>query len=446
MIAQHTQVNLALYIGETYCEIEARDESHQVFYKKNIFLPQTSIKSLLINCKKELTDLNKSVKSIFIVTRYLEKLKTFRLGGSVIQIIHEGLENNYTLQDSTQISLAASSLIIALKKSVKKEEINSLLDSQFEKITKINPDADKVVFHLNPQLISQDIYTEINNYFLEKKFRIFKNDSSDELLKIRKVLLNAGTEGTKEEILKEFQDAFPDSSIYFWVNDSFCQKFENCDLFFSFSDFIGAQRLNAQANVSQKILHLDIENWMVLENKKQKIWNSPWGQIERSHYVSQKLSVHPLTEIYIDQNALLQFSKSPVPSEPGPMVAGRSVKSVILDLFFENVVNNSQLNELFPQIKIPLNQSKILSQFKVIEHSQKSEHMNYNLEDLKSFIMELIEFDLGRLGYKIAPQSIFGHLGSILNKKQPAGKSTECSWTECIFKAVQKNLVTEGKA
>lgn len=436
MITEQTQVNLALYIGETYCEVEARSESNQVFYKKNIFLPQTSLKNLLLQCKNSLLEKNASVSSIFVVTRYLEKLKTFRLGGSVIQVMLEGHENNYTFQDSTQISLAATNLIITLKKTITPEEVIPYLEQQLIRVHKVNSETDKVVLHLNPSDTAPQVLELINQFFSEKNFKIFKNSSPENLPQVRKTLLNAGTEGTKEELIKEIKEAFPLATPQFWINDSFTAEFENGDLFFSFNDFISQAAFDKKKNLVDKILFLDIENWFVLENKKQKYWKSPWGEIERPHHFSHQLSVHPLTEVFIDQNGWLQFSKTPASSEPGPMIAGRSVKPVVLDLFFNDLQNLTSITEMLPHLNTPLTKNKIFSQFKVMEHGQKTEGFHYNLENLQKFIHDLILFDLGRLNYKLDSKTIYGQLQTILS---PEAESP--SWTHLIFNHLNTSQV-----
>ena len=76
---------------------------------------------------------------------------------------------------------------------------------------------------------------------------------------------------------------------------------------------------------------------MILSSDQKKIWDSPWGLIHRNYNTTTSIALHPLTEILIDETSRLQFSKTPASSEPGPMIAGRGVKSLLIDLFWQHI-------------------------------------------------------------------------------------------------------------
>lgn len=432
MTDHQTQANLALFIGETYCEIEVRSLNNQSLFSKQIFLPQTSLKSLLQTANTEISKLNYSVKNTYVVCRYLERLKTFRLGGSVIQVTHKGLENNYTVENTTRFSLAASSLIIAIDSKSTLSELKDFLKVEFDRTRKINPEANKVVINLDQDEISEDKIKLIEDFFKEKKFKIFKNPEPQNLNSIRRVLLNAGTEGTKEELVKEIQETFPEGKIYFWSHDQFQPEIENFELYFSANDFLGALYFSGQI---EKIIYLDVENWMVLKKETLSVWDSPWGKIDRLHHENAKLSLHPLTEILIDENSFLQFSKIPAASEPGPMTAGRGVKSLLLDVFYADMKNENTMNFLFPALQNPNTANKIQSQFKVLEHGQKTESKTLKQNDIKSFIQELIQFDINRLGCTLKNSICLGNM-SFLYKS-----ATNFQWTNEIYKKIPSEKV-----
>ena len=94
------------------------------------------------------------------------------------------------------------------------------------------------------------------------------------------MLLNAGTEGTKEELTKEIHEAFPSAEILFWSNDRFTAEFENYQLYFSAEDFLGSTFFSEENKNIDKLIHLDIENWMVLERAPKSTWDSPWRSEE----------------------------------------------------------------------------------------------------------------------------------------------------------------------
>ena len=437
MTDNQTQANLALFIGETYCEIEVQNLDHQIIFSKEIFLPQITLKNALQTTSTEVSKLGYTIENVYTVCRYLERLKTFRLGGSVIQVTHKGLENNYMLENTGRFSLAASSLIIAIDAKINITELSEQLNTEFDRTRKINPEANKVVMNLDPKQTSVAKAKMIQNFFIEKNFKLFFNSTPYDLNSIRQVLLNAGTEGTKDEITKEIRDAFPTAQILFWSQDRFIAEVENYQLYFSADDFLGSTLFSDKNSSIEKVIHLDIENWMVLEKTHQPCWDSPWGKIRRPHFRNTPLSLHPLTEILIDENAFLQFSKVPAPSEPGPMTAGRGVKSLILDVFFSDLKHQELLNRLFPALQNPNIEKKIQSQFKVLEHGQKTESKTLNQSNIKEFIQDLIQFDINRLGCNDENSLCTGNMSFL--KKDHIKKSNlfkKFSWTEEIFKKV----------
>ncbi len=439
MTDTQTQANLALFIGETYCEIEVQNLDRKTIFTKEIFLPQISLKNALQTTAAEVSKLGYTIKNVYAVCRYLERLKTFRLGGSVIQVTHKGLENNYMLENTTRFSLAASSLIISIDPKSTAKDLAEHISAEFDRTRKVNPEANKVVINLDPKQVTAAKIEVIENFFKEKNFKIFTNTTPYDLNSIRQVLLNAGTEGTKEELTKEIHEAFPTALILFWSNDRFTAEVENYQLYFSAEDFLGSTFFTDKNQSIDKLIHLDIENWMVLERAPKSSWDSPWGKIKRTHYRNTKLSLHPLTEILIDENTYLQFSKAPAPSEPGPMTAGRGVKSLILDVFYSDMKSKNLLSQLFPALQNTNIENKIQSQFKVLENGQKTESKTLNQADIKEFIHELIQFDISRLGCNDQNSLCTGNM-SFLNQSQ-AKKTRPAKafkWTEEILKKVNE--------
>ena len=132
---------IALYLGESYAtaglfDIGAKKHSDCLF-EKSVFLPQTSLKSLLNQIKiqqQELLQSSETPVRFFIVAKYFDRLKQFRLGGSIAQVVLKGFENSYTLCDSKSLSLAASQLIISIDPTQITQEY---LQSELERVKKI---------------------------------------------------------------------------------------------------------------------------------------------------------------------------------------------------------------------------------------------------------------------------------------------------------------------
>ncbi len=436
-----TQALLAIYLGETYAEIEVRslplNKKSKALFKKNYFLPQSSLKTTLNQVQKKLTELNVQITDSYVVCRYLERLKTFRLGGSVVQVVHRGFENSYVVENTSRVSLAASALVI----SVADDFSTEFFTTEMIRIKKINPDANKVVIELDSELIPTVDIQKIKDFFIELGFKIFACDKPQDLLQVRKTLLNAGSEGTKEEIISELKENFKYgdgenetcTKVHFWIKDQFqfndSNSFENFDLYFSSQDFLSYLLKQSKKN---NLIHFDLENWMILNSEQKNIWDSPWGLIHRNYNVITPIALHPLTEILIDETSRLQFSKTPASSEPGPMIAGRGVKSLLIDLFWSDIHSDPQFKTLFPQLENCLLQTKIESQFKVLEKGQRSESKELTKADLIEFVNELIDFELElKLGHpasEIEKTIWTGHLSGLINKK-----SVPFSWTDSIY-------------
>jgi hypothetical protein len=177
---------------------------------------------------------------------------------------------------------------------------------------------------------------------------------------------------------------------------------------------------------------------MTMGTEQKTIWDSPWGLIARPYFVTTTIALHPLTEILIDETSRLQFSKLPASSEPGPMIAGRGVKSLLIDLFWDRINADPYFKTLFPQLENPLLQTKIESQFKVLEKGQRSESKELAKNDLIEFVHELIDFELElKLGHSHSDleQTIWtGHLAKLFNDH-----SQPFSWTESIFNKLETN-------
>lgn len=426
-----SNASLAIYLGESYAEIEARGGSNNVLLKKNFFLPQTSLKAILNQHVKPLTA-EHTISNVYVVTKYLDRLKSFRLGGSVIQVLNENQENNYTFEDSTCLSLAAAALIIPVAKSFTVE----VLKSELERVKKINAEANKVVLSLN-DFTSEQI-DSIENFFAEQGFSVFKNPQPENLNSLRRTLINAGSEGTKEEIVSEIttcitggdeETAAPD--IHFWVKDQFQTSFENIDLYFSADQFLHNLFFN---NKKDLLIHTDLERWIVMKNKTVPVWKSPWGNVNYEHIESESIGIHPFSEVKIHSSGHLVFSKIPAAIEPGPMLAGRSVKTLVVDAFFKTISKDETLVQLFPKLAESTLCNKIESQFKVLEKGQAHYEEPFDLNVIQDFVVNKLGYDI--LLHKIKEDRLewTGHLNVLFKKLDNAVKPY--SWTTEIFKRI----------
>lgn len=418
-----SQASLAIYLGESYAEIEARAGS-TVLLKKTFFLPQTSLKAILNQHVKPVAA-EHNISSVYIVTKYLDRLKSFRLGGSVIQVLNEHQENNYTFEDSTCLSLAAATLIIPLNKTFTIDHLKTELD----RVKKINAEANKVVISLSQ--FSEEQLTSIESFFLENKFSVFKNPQPDSLNSLRRTLINAGSEGTKEEIVSEIKACLGEPEIHFWVKNQFQKDFENIDLYFSADQFL---HHSFKTNKKDLLIHTDLERWIVMKDKTSPVWKSPWGNVNYDHIESEAIGIHPFSEVKIHSSGHLVFSKVPAAIEPGPMLAGRSVKTLVVDAFYKTISKEENLVQLFPKLAENTLCSKIESQFKVLEKGQAHYEEPFDLKIIQDFVVNKLGYDI--LLHKVKEEKLewTGHLNILFKKLDNA--VSPFSWTAEIFKRI----------
>lgn len=440
-----TQANLAIYLGETYSEIEVRTLKGRSLLKRSFYWPQISFKSALTQIKNALDTDSITINSIYIVCRYFEKLKHFRLGGSVVQITHKGFENSYFIENTTKYSLAASSLIYNYEDHCLPEWKNNehctteCLTALLDKIKKTNAEANKVVISLNQKCVPEKHTHTIVQFFKENDFKVFIADDFPDLASLRKQLIFAGTEGTQNEIFTEIKDTFPESTIAVWINDSFKPDYTNLDLYFSWTDFLGHYLQNKKI---KSLVHFDIETFFCMSTKTETCWQSPWGTVVRNHFKTQPIGFHPLTEIYIDNSSLLELSKTPAATEPGPMIAGRGTKTLLLDAFYENIFSSTSksVSDLFPNLNTTLVKNKISAQFKAMENVQSEHAEPIKLDHIKKIVTEVIEMDLIKNDVQLKESLFTGHLSTVFALDHINQNTT--TWTDLIFDCSNERSTT----
>lgn len=382
-----TEKNLiALYLGESYATLKVFNQEN-LLLSKNVFLPQVNLKNLLQNVKKSLPE-GLVIHDAYIVCRYFDRLKNFRLGGSVVQVVAQGFENSYQVSNTNNLSLAASALMISLKPKFTIEE----LTTEFQRVKKINSDANKVVITLPEYLYSANELSTIHDFFAKESFKVFCCTSPFDFKSLRKTLLNAGSQGTKDEITEEFKEIFhSELQVHFWVNDRFTQDFENVDLYASSLCFLDDIRRKKKL---EKLYFFDSENWFLLTGDYGQTWHSPWGEIdfsEKSKIPTVELfSLSPYSELTF--NSLGEWIiHNQVSHEPGPFIAGRSTKTLLIDLFYEELSAVPYYKEIFQQLSAPTLQQKLNNHFQVLERGQSFTEIAQTKESLKHLILLKIE-------------------------------------------------------
>lgn len=426
-----TQTAIALYLGESYATLGVFDlldaKKAKPIFEKSAYLPQTSLKNLLNQAIASCPE-NK-VESIFVVTRYLDRLRTFRLGGSVIQVVPIGFENSYSLSNTEKQSLAAPALILAVSADVTKET----LSAELSRLKKMNSEINKVVFQLPETIFSLQQSETIKSFFAENNFRMFTVPNPFDSESVRKTLLNAGSEGTKDEFLADIRDTLGlDVKTYFWIDRGFSTTFDNIDLYFSSQNFLKNYLIKENLN---QLFYFDVENWNQVTVADEQIWQSPWGSIRYDHPVNQKFEISPYCEL--TTSSIGQFMVSPAAPqfEPGPIIAGRSVKTLILDAFSEELRIHKRIAGLFPQLNSDPIQQKVNTQFQILQKAQSLDQTRLSKAEIKAWLHFSVKTWILK-NFNSVPSRIIGDFGSFFFqdlKNLPAFSFSEYSWTHEII-------------
>ena len=426
-----TQSAIALYLGESYATLGVFDllgpKKTKPIFEKSADLPQTSLKNLLNQAIASCPE-NK-IESIFVVTRYLDRLRTFRLGGSVIQVVPIGFENSYSLSNTEKQSLAAPALILAVSADVTKET----LSAELSRLKKVNSEINKVVFQLPETIFSPQQSETIKSFFVDNNFKMFTVPNPFDSESVRKTLLNAGSEGTKDEFLADIQETVgPDVKTYFWIDRGFSTTFDNIDLYFSYQNFLKNYLIKENLN---QLFYFDVENWNQVTVAEEQTWQSPWGSIRYDHPVNQKFEISPYCEL--TTSSIGQFMVSPAAPqfEPGPIIAGRSVKTLILDAFSEELRNHKRIAGLFPQINSDPIQQKVNTQFQILQKAQSLDQTRLSKADIKAWLHFSVKTWILK-NFNSVPSRIIGDFGSFFFqdlKNLPAFSFSEYSWTQEII-------------
>lgn len=394
-----SEPSIALYIGESYASLAVFDlqnpQKPKNLFEKLVFLPQISLKTLLQQTKQALPDLfaDSEIKNIFVVTRYFDRLKNFRLGGSVAQVVLEGFENSYATTNTKALSLAASQLMISIPRNKVATLDIAYLELELERLRKINPETNKIVIQLPEEQFSSSQKELVITFFENNGFKVFDCINPYNLGQIRRTLLNAGSEGTKEEILTDLRElGSENTNISFWIKNNFQSEFENVDLYKSADDFIAYQ---AQIQKFNEVAYFDHETFRVISAQFEPIWNSPWGKIPLEHSSFKELSPHPFAEVRLNHLSLLEAAPThTVQYEPGPVLAGRGVKPLVLDFFHAALSNNRFMQSLFPQMNSDSQKTKLNNHFSVLEKGQLENSFTHTKEELLKLTLENLLNDL----------------------------------------------------
>lgn len=352
---------LSLFVGESFVEAQILQNNKQLKFTR-WYLGKENLKNGL---QKFMQDRGSSkLSQVFVASRFLEKILTYRLGGSVAVITTKGFENWALLREPSKDChrsgavkfgpLSAPELYFTvdercdaqgrIEKELTGEQIQELVEKLKAK------QAKRVCVHLlnahknpaNQNRLATALAAENFEIFLPQ----FSGDDIDEVSHWRKNILNASLSGTFDEIQEEINDGLKDY-LPEGIRASFlCSEGGNFDREnqYRLTSLWGAQQCWVQALKKKspkenfQILHLGLEQFSLLDPQKTETrWKSPWGQVFAPQVANRILCLQPTNEIEVSEWGSLTFSKNIIGYEPGPMFMGRGQIPCLLDLWAEQV-------------------------------------------------------------------------------------------------------------
>lgn len=340
---------LTVNLGTSFADILCFDGS-KLLSSQKFYLPQVSLSNALKQIIKEQA---KPVDKILVSSRFLEKILSTKLGGSVAQVVTAGFENWPLLRQSTtghcfdlnpnrQDPLASQDLIFG---------VNARVDAQGQILEPLNTtelediaaklkalQMKKVCINFlfankNPTQKDQAV-----QFFKAQGFDVFCADrlekTSDEIPAWRKNILNACLAGTFEELQNEIKKPFEGQTVpelqFLTESGTFVSPDPN-----KITDTMHGWTASAlsRAPEGHEVLYVGLENWwFISKHRMHSTWDSPWGLIEADLPSITKLRTQPTSEIKPDLFGSLQIAGDEVGYEPGPMCFGRALRPTTFDV------------------------------------------------------------------------------------------------------------------
>lgn len=317
--------------------------------QRRLYLPQEPLYSSL---KKFWTEFGYPEK-LSVRSRYLEKILDAKLGGTVAQVVTGGFETwpilrqpvlprRFNPKPFRQEPLASQELIFGLTERLNSQgEVLKPLDlGELEiinaKLKLMN--VKRVCINLLFSQQNQIHQNQVQKYFLEQGFEVFtmprENGSHDEMPAWRKNIINACLSGAFTEHAEEIKKSFAEQTVDLqFLNNKGEDFFEDKNQITG-SLFAEAQYLQSKyQDLAPAVLDLGLENWnLLLTQKNQTHWESPWGRIEIENPWTSRLRFQPSQSLVTGHWGGVSFSEVELGYEPGPISFGRAHRVTIFDI------------------------------------------------------------------------------------------------------------------
>lgn len=316
----------------------------QVIDTKSFF---TASENLNLELPKWIAD--RKISKAFVCTRHLTKIFDTRLGGSVAQIVDQGLEDWSLLRQpliqkgfaetpSRSEALGSESLIKSISArtladgSVQGEVTDSELHAILDELK--TRGAKRICINLVHQKKNPSLSQKISQFLESHDFKVFHQHDlpgEDEMARFRHNCLSACLGGTFNEYQESLCKALGlESNQIFFLTSTGDWTTPNESLLTSM--LFGWNHAIKKSFEGSDVLYLGFEQWLLIPEKKSSTeWMSQWGPLAVWHQPSILLATQPTLELQPSPEGF-SISENDRKFEPGPMCMGRGVRPLLADV------------------------------------------------------------------------------------------------------------------
>lgn len=398
--------SLGLFIGESFAELSLLDtKTKEKLDFQRWYLPRANLKSFLSKyiSEKSITQLDR----VFVAHRFLEKLFSYRLGGSVAQIVTSGFEKALPLEE-TSISdsyiwplrppaLSSSELVFSLHEKVDgdgqviKPVDLAALEAISSKLKMM--EVKRVCLHLHGSCLNP-LNSNIAKEYLETNgFDVYLPPRTEPHLEFqawRKNLIEAAITGTFLEIQEDLSQSLSSvvgaDKIYFLGAD--LKWFQN-EKHERLGSLVALENLwmslfpkILKANEKVDIFHFGLENFSLIKSEESH-WELAWGLLPVKSHKRKDFRVQPTQSLKISEGNELTFDRRELSFEPGPISMGRGVVPCVYDILY------------FTESAAPEAQEKIKRSLQaLLKSTGKSSSPVQSAKLLKENILDQLAFEI----------------------------------------------------
>jgi N-methylhydantoinase A len=367
--------------------------------QKRTYLPRESLKNSL----SQFLEANKATPptQAFFGLRFLEKLLSYRLGGSVAQVVTKGFENWMQIRShSADLQpLSSPELVFAADERLASDGsvVTALQDEDLKNIVeKLKTlDCKRICIHFLHAHSNPAHEQKAAAFFAAEGFEVFtptKTDNPDEVSRWRKNLLNAAVSGTFTELKSEINEVLTPvmsaDNIWFLNGEGKLFRDESPERLLSIFATNSAMSSNHTAT-NTDLLYLGLERFTLFSaNSWTTQWSSPWGQVEAPQASSRDLKIQPTLAMDLNAFKHITFTQKNEGWEPGPMFMGRGQRPCLLDLWSENskLANVTGLNDRVVATGVQRFKNALLALLKISR--SKDLEVDHLIKDLQSLSLQ----------------------------------------------------------